>query len=376
MRLKMGRDKQVNEKKMKICVITPVFGIAGVPLAQIRFARALAAAGHDVDLVIGQINHGCKLPIVEDVNVLVLNKPRVALMLIPVIRYLKENNPAVVFSAEDHLNGTVLLAAIISGSKAKISGSSRVPPSDTYSNIPFTKRWIQKLFMRVVMPRANALTCVSKDMVDQYRCVFKSPPHTCVYNIVNDHNSQKKLIESVDDTWFVAKNEPLIVAAGTLTQRKGFPDLILAMKELTKLRKAKLVIFGEGPMRSELQVLIDELDLGSVVKLFGHVENPLKYFSRADIFVLSSYAEGLPNVLVEAMMCGCTPVSTDCPTGPREVIQEDKYGYLVPLRNPVAMAAGIEKAIKSPIPMNLLQEAIKPFSEQEVIERHFDILGI
>ena len=75
-------------------------------------------------------------------------------------------------------------------------------------------------------------------------------------------------------------------------------------------------------------------------------------------------------------MCGCTPVSTDCPTGPREVLQDGKYGYLVPVRDPVAMAAGIEKALESPIPKNLLDEAIKPFSEHEVIKRHFEILGI
>lgn len=361
---------------MKICVITPVFAISGVPLAQLKFARALTAAGHDVDLIIGQINDGYELPKVDNVNVLVLNKPRVILMLIPVIRYLKKENPDVVFSAEDHLNGTILLAALISRSKAKISCSSRVTPFDTYSNVPFTKRWILKQFMRAVMSRANALTCVSKDMIDQYKCVFKLPPHVCIYNIVDDDHSQKMLNEPVYDEWFLDNSEPILIAAGMLTTWKGFPDLILAMKELTKSRKAKLIILGDGPMRSELQALIDELDLKSIVKLFGYVENPLKYFSHADIFVLSSYVEGLPNVLVEAMMCGCTPVSTDCSTGPQEILQNGKYGYLVPVRDPVAMAAGIEKAIESPISKNLLHEAIRPFSEHEVIKRHFEVLGI
>jgi len=342
----------------------------------VRFARALAAAGHDVDLLVGCINHGYTLPEIEDVKVVILNKSRVIRMLIPMIRYFNRENPNVVFSAEDHLNGVVLLAALISGSKAKISGSSRVTPFDTYSNVPFTKRWVLKQFMRALMSRADALTCVSKDMVDQYRTVFKLPPHVCVYNIVEDSHSKKKLSEPVDDEWFLDKSEPILVAAGRLAPWKGFPDLILAMKELTKSRKAKLVIFGDGPMRDELQVLIDDLDLRAVVKLFGYVENLLKYFNRADVFVLSSYVEGLPNVLVEAMMCECTPVSTDCPTGPREVLQDGRYGYLVQVRDPVAMAAGIEKALESPIPGHLLQEAIVPFSEHEVIKRHFQILGI
>ncbi len=137
-----------------------------------------------------------------------------------------------------------------------------------------------------------------------------------------------------------------------------------------------MIIFGDGPLRSELEALIVELDLSNVVKLQGHVENPLKYFAKADIFVLSSYAEGLPNVLIEGMMCGCTPVSTDCPTGPREVIQDGKYGYLVPMRDPVAMAAGIEGALDNPIPKDRLAEAVRPFEEGAVIERHFELLGL
>ncbi len=86
--------------------------------------------------------------------------------------------------------------------------------------------------------------------------------------------------------------------------------------------------------------------------------------------------DGLPNVLVEAMLCGCTPVSTDCPTGPREVLQEGRYGYLVPMRDPEAMAAAIQRALDNPIPAALLAEAVKPFAEDAVIRRHFEVLGL
>ncbi len=361
---------------MKICVVTPNFTIAGVPLAQIRFARAFANKGHDVDLIVGYIAPKYNFPDVNNVRLIHLNRQQVRGMLLPLIGYLKKNKPDIVFSAEDHLNTITLFATIFSGSKTKISCSSRVTPFDTYSNILFSKRWILKQLMRMVMPRANVLTCVSKDMVEQYKTVFNSSPHVCVYNIVVDQHSQKKMQEPVDGNWFIDKSEPVIVAAGRLAPWKGFTDLILAIKELTKSRVARLVIFGDGPMRGELQTLIGELELNSVVKLFGYVENPLKYFSRADVFVLSSYVEGLPNVLIEAMMCGCTPVSTDCPTGPREVLQDDKYGYLVPVNDPVAMAAGIEKALESPISKTLLKEAISSFSEDAVINRHFEVLGI
>lgn len=361
---------------MKISVITSRYAISGVPLAQQRFARALSTYGHDVDFIISHLYQVESQPEIKGVKVRVFNKVRAFQMLLPLTRYFKKEKPDVVFTAGDHLNVIVTLAIIFSGVKAKISASSRVTPYDTYSNKWFSKRWILKLLTRATMSRIDALTCVSKDMVKQYQKVFKNPSHVCVYNIVNDIPSQNKMLETVEDEWFLNKKTPVIVAAGMLEPWKGFKDLILAINELHKTRKVKLIIFGEGSLRAELQSLIDKLKLNSSVKLFGHVKNPLKYFRNSDAFVLSSYVEGLPNVLVEAMMCGCTPVSTNCPTGPSEVLKDGKYGYLVPMHDPVSMSQAIEKALDSPISKNLLREAIKPFSEDVVIERHFEILGI
>lgn len=361
---------------MKICVVSPLFALAGVPLAQLRFAMALAADGHEVDLMLGRVNDGYVLPPVSGVNVLVLDRPNVRSMFIPLCGYLRRSRPEIVFSAEDHLNVIVLLAAIVVRSKAKISGSSRVTPFDTYSDVPFTKRWILKQLSRAVMWRADALTCVSEDMVAQYRTVFRNPPHVCVYNIVKDKASAVRMTEPADDPWLSGDRPPLAVAAGRLAPWKGFADLIKAMKLVTARRPARLIILGDGPLRRELEELIHREGLQDAVRLTGYVENPLKYFARADVFVLSSHVEGLPNVLVEAMMCGCTPVATDCPTGPREVLQGGKYGYLVPPKDPARLAAGILEALDRPVPRHLLLEAVRPFEEANVMARHFAILDM
>lgn len=361
---------------MKISVVTPLYAIAGVPLAQLRFARALAAKGHEVELLIGRIDSQHMFPDTDGVNVRVLNQRHVRGMLLPLWRYLRAAKPDLVFSAEDHLNAVVLLAAIACGSKAKISCSSRVTPFDTYSNVLFTKRWLLKQLMRAVMWRADALTCVSWGTAEEYRRVFSSPRHTCVYNIVDDKHSRWRMQQPVEHPWFQRDGCPVLVAAGRLATWKGYADLIRAMKELARRREARLVILGDGPLRSELEALIVELGLTQSVKLEGYVENPLQYFVHADVFVHSAHVESFGNVLVEAMMCGCTPVSTDCPTGPREVLQNGRYGYLVPMRDPVAMAAGIEMALDNPIPRDLLAEAVLPFEEDAVIERHFGVLGL
>jgi glycosyltransferase involved in cell wall biosynthesis len=225
------------------------------------------------------------------------------------------------------------------------------------------------------MPRANALTCVSEDMVQQYRQVFPSSKHICIYNIIDSEASASALAETIEDEWLTIKTGPMLVAAGSLVKWKGFADLIHAMDFIVKKSTAKLIILGEGPMRHELEKLIIELDLERSIKLVGNVSNPLKYFSRCEIFVLSSHVEGLPNVLVEAMMCGCTPVSTNCPTGPREVLRDGKFGYLVPVCDPRALADGVLTAIEKPIPRQLLTKAIQPFSSSAVLSKHFNALG-
>lgn len=361
---------------MRICVVTPIYTIAGVPLAQFRFARALAARGHEVDLVVGHLAAGMEFPDVGSVRLIHMRRRRVRSMLFPLVAYLRRERPAVVFSAEDHLNCVTLLAALLARSDAKISCSSRVTPFDTYSNVPFTKRWFLKHIMRAVMPRADALTCVASDMVEQYRQVFSAAPHVCVYNIVDSQRADALMAEPVDEPWLREKDEPVLVAAGRLAPWKGFADLLVAMRDVRKVRPARLIILGDGPSRGELEALVRELGIADAVKLPGYVANPLRYFSRADAFVLSSRVEGMPNVLVEAMMCGCTPVATDCPTGPREVLRDGQYGYLVPVGDPAALAAGILHALQRPIAKVALQQAVRPFTEQAVIDRHFEILGL
>jgi glycosyltransferase involved in cell wall biosynthesis len=365
---------------MKICVAASVYSRTGVPLAQSRFARALAEKGHDVDFIVGGIDvryPDTEYPRIPGVNVIALGQTKVRNMLLPLCSYLRKVRPDVVFSAEDHFNGVFLLAAIVTGSRSKISGSSRVPPSDSYSNAVFSKRWFNKQFTRAVMWRADALTCVSNDMVEDYRHYFgTSTPHVGVHNIIVDEQSKSRMLEPVDHEWLSDRDFPLLVAAGTLTTRKGFADLINAMSHVPRQKRARLLILGEGPLRDELQDQINGLGLSDAIRLHGLVDNPLKYFARSDIFVLSSYAEGLPNVLVEAMMCGCTPVATDCRTGPSEVIDNGRYGYLVPVGDSLAMAKAIEAAIDRPVSKDRIAEAIKSFTPDAVISRHFEILGL
>lgn len=358
---------------MNIAIITPVYGLAGVPLAQIRFARALAARGYKVDLIVGSIQPGLSFYPPKEIATYILNKQKVRSMLLPLLLYFQKAKPDIVFSAEDHLTAIVLLALLLSRCSAKISGSSRILPSDrlAYSSRLFSKGWFLKQAMKILMKRATVLSCVSADMVDHYRKVFPAGRHQCIYNIIKDSNALERASEPVDHPWFKNASVPVVVSAGTFTKRKGFGDLLEAFALSKAKRNSRLIMLGDGYLRPELVDLTKRLGLTEYVSMPGNVDNALAYFSRAQVFVLSSYAEGLPNVLVEAMMCGCTPVSTDCPTGPREVLQDGKYGYLVPMKAPCRMADAIVSALDNPVCKELLDEAVSPFEEERVIRKHF-----
>lgn len=362
---------------LRIAVVTPRYAISGVPLAQWRFAAALAALGHNVDLIVGRCDSNLIIPPAPGVATTVVGSDQTRGMFVHLVRYLGREKPDVVFSAEDHLNTLVLCAAIVARSGARISGSSRVTPFDTYSDKPFTKRWLLKWMARAVAWRADALTCVSRDMVDQYRQVFKRAKHVCVYNIVDQPATRAKIAAPVDDPWLVDKTLPVVVGAGTLAPWKGFDDLIRAVGILVRGgRPIRLLVLGEGPSRPDLEALVRSEGLEEHVRLPGRTDNPLAVFARADVFALSSHVEGLPNVLVEAMMAGCTPVAVDCPTGPREVLQDGRYGYLTRMRDPADLAVGIGKALDRPIHADVLSEGVRPFHQDVVIKRHFELLGL
>ncbi|MFW6009601.1 MAG: glycosyltransferase [archaeon] len=129
-----------------------------------------------------------------------------------------------------------------------------------------------------------------------------------------------------------ADNNFLITAMGRYTDQKGFDNLIKAVKNvIEKGYEIKLIIMGKGENKQQLNALIKKLNLKDKVELIGFKSNPYKYISESDLFVLSSNYEGFPNSLLEAMACEVPVISTDCPTGPSEIIDNNKNGILVPV---------------------------------------------
>ena len=349
---------------------------SGVPLAQLRLAKAFSQRGFKVDFVIGYVSPELKLPIDLGFHIINLDQPRTFKLFWPILRLIRRNQPEVIFSAEDHLNAVVTLAVLLARSRAKLSVSSRVTPYDTYSNKIMSKGWVLKALNPLLWRRADALTCVSRDMVKQYQAIFGKTKHQAAYNVIVNADLEAKKREAVDHPWLNTREIPVVISAGRLAPEKGYPDLIAAMKLVNEQMPARLLMLGDGPLRGELQQLIDDASLNDCIQLLGFQANPYKFYARSQLFVLSSYVEGLPNVLVEAIACGCAVVSTDCPTGPREVLQDGRFGRLVPMRSPQAIADAVVEMLSFSPDASLLQNAVLPFSEDRVVTAHKLMVGI
>jgi glycosyltransferase involved in cell wall biosynthesis len=165
----------------------------------------------------------------------------------------------------------------------------------------------------------------------------------------------------------------VVVAAGRFVPQKDFPTLLRAFARVRRQRAARLLLLGDGPDRPEIEHLIEELGIWHDVALPGFLKNPYPYLVHAGVFVLSSGWEGLPGALIEALYCGPPLVSTDCPTGPREILKGGRYGRLVPVGDEAELAEAIGQALAGHIPPPPA-ESWRRFEQETVVDQYLSVL--
>jgi glycosyltransferase involved in cell wall biosynthesis len=204
---------------------------------------------------------------------------------------------------------------------------------------------------RLLYPTANGLTTVSQGVLDILKQDRIPMPSNRVAVIPNPVDVDDFLIRSQaapEHPWLQHKDQPVIVSLGRLVKRKNYPLLLQALAIVRSQIKVKLIILGEGPERKHLEEVIAKLGLQECVSLPGHVANPWSNIAKADVFVMSSLDEAFCLALVEAMACGVPVISTDAiGGGPRSILEDGKYGNLVPIDDPEALATAIYKVLTS-----------------------------
>jgi len=230
--------------------------------------------------------------------------------------------------------------------------------------------------MKLTYPWARMILAVSEGVADDLAQVLSFPREriTLVYNPVIDHNFFKQCDQEPTHPWFKPDQPPIILGAGRLTKAKDFQTLIRAFAIARRQTEIRLVIIGEGEERSKLEAMVRDMGLNLVVDLPGFVKNPYPLFNRAHVFVLSSIWEGLPTVLIEALTCGTPVISTDCRSGPKEILENGRYGCLVPVGDHEKISAQILTYLAHP-PQTPGKESWQRYSLDTVLRNYKTVLA-
>lgn len=307
---------------------------------------------YDITLVLMRAEGAFVEDIPQHVKLINTNSKNLWLYTFPLLKILKQEKPDIVFSTCGGANMPLSLATfLIPKKRFKLILSERnilFPPGKSKF-----KRSLMMLAKKLFYKVADHHTAVSKGVKEEMIEAFglKTEEISVVDNPVITPQLLAQSQEEVDHTWFEKDRPiPVILHAGRFVYQKDHLTLIKAFKLLTEQKEARLFLLGEGPLKEEIEELVDRNNLSDKVEFAGFDKNPFKYMSKCDLFVLSSHHEGMPGVLVQAMACGAPCVSTDCPTGPNEIIKKElNNGRLVSVGDHKEMAGAMEEVLTQPL---------------------------
>ena len=237
-------------------------------------------------------------------------------------------------------------------------------------DVPERPWLLRRYLVRLYNHRASGVVCVSDQLCDQLADAgVKRGRLLRIYNpVVTPQLLDAGGCSLPEHPWFA--NGPVLLAVGRLVPQKGYDVLLKAMAIIRSARpEAKLVVLGEGPLRGELMTMADRSGLSGCVQFMGFQRNPYPFIANSSAFVMASRREGLPTVLIEALACGTPIVSTDCPTGPREILQGGECGLLVAPEDPQGLADAVLRVLSDPRLRQQLIEAGRRRARDFSVER-------
>jgi len=364
-----------NSQKRVAIFMPSLFG-GGGQRSMVNLAHGMAESGYAVDLVLTQVEGPFLEEVREPVRVVDLKASRALTSLPALVRYLRSEQPEALLSVFGYVNIVASWAWRLAGVPTRLLLNEQNTVSFESANASTWRGRLIPWLMKRFYPWANGIVVVSHGVRDDMAQLTKIPSEriTVIYNpSVVRAEVLEKAKAPLDHPWFKPGQPPVLVAVGRLQMQKDFPTLLHTFAQVRKKRPVRLLILGEGKERQPLEELIKKLGLEDDVSLPGFVMNPYAYMARASLFVLSSRWEGLPTVLIEALCCGAPVVSTDCPSGPREILKDGEYGQLVPVSDVDALAQAIETALDSKTP-GPPPESWQPYDLDSVVNQYIKLL--
>ena len=334
-----------------------------------------------VDLLALKLDGGHAARIPPSVNLVRLDARHAWTSVGEVARYLREAQPDALLVAKDRAGRAALAARRKAGTRTPIfirlgtNLSAALERKDVFS------RWLRTAPMRRHYPAVDGVIAVSEGVrEDTVRVTGSSAQRVHVIrNPVITPRLADQAADAAPHGWLADKVLPVVIGMGRLTRQKGFDTLLRAFAALQPQLPSRLVILGEGPQPGDRERLVNlarTLGIGDRLLLPGFQKNPYAWLARADLFVLSSAWEGSPNALTEALALGIPSVSTDCPSGPAEILADGEFGPLVPVGDHAAMAGAMLATLRSPLPPGRLRSAVAEYRSDLSAQRYLQLMNL
>ncbi len=359
-------------KNMRIALFLPTLCGGGAERVFINLARALQPFVSSVDLVLAS-RVGVYVDQVSDIHTIDLGLKRVGYSIWPLAKYLREQRPTILMAAMPHANLAAVFAARLAGGATRVIVTVHEDALQRWCVATPKERMLLRA-VRLGYRFADGLVGVSAGVLHaEQRHLGNAMPlrNQVIYNPILAVGEVASPLRQPAKRPNQEK-EFKIVSAGRLNVEKDHATLLRAFAKLSSRNVSRLYIYGEGPFRRELEKMSLELGIADRVCFPGFVSNLREVLASADVFVLSSRWEGFGNVLVEAMACGCPVVSTDCPSGPREILAGGQFGLLVPVQDEKALSEAIQCALEGNGPIYDTEEAIASYRSEVIARQYID----
>jgi glycosyltransferase involved in cell wall biosynthesis len=333
----------------RVAIFIPNLEGGGAERISVNLANGLCERGFNVDMVLLSATGPFLDLLSPRVRVINLQVNKYRWSILPLIGYLRKVKPDTMLACMWPLTVLAVISRKISCVDTRIVVAEHNTWSLSQVDYPNLLRFVIRISMRLFFPSADAVVAVSQGAADDlsnFACLPRNAV-TKIFNPVVD--TFKEVSDNTEfyglERWKSASFR--ILTVGTLKQQKNHKLLLHAFSILLRRVDAHLLILGEGHLRTELETLICKLGINDKVSMPGFVKNPSQFYRAASLFVLSSDWEGLPTVLIEALAFGTPIVSTDCPSGPREILCDGQFGYLVPIADADALATAMADSLSA-----------------------------
>lgn len=361
-----------------LAIFLATSGHSGVDRVMRNLVPAFAAHGLRIDLlrVRGHGPHWEDLP--ENVRLIDLGSRHVYGSLPALLGYLRRQRPRVLLSDKDRVNRTALLARMLAGVDTRVAVRIGTTVSKNLERRTWWARIREFASIRLFYRHAQHILSPSRGAAEDLARIAGLPVGriAVVRSPVVNERLTRLAAEPAGHPWLEAGAPPVILGVGELCGRKDFSTLVRAFARLRRQRACRLIVAGEGRHRQRLLGLAQELGVSEDVDLPGFVVNPYAYMSRARVFALTSTCEGMPVVLIEAMALGTPVAATDCPSGPREILDGGRYGPLVAVGDAETLAARLGELLDHPTSPDLLRAAVQDYTVERSVESYLHALGL